>query len=211
MSSWKTRKEICIWENTLAIKKELTPAQKALIDHVENSLRYGPFMDQDFSHYGSLFIDTLKSTIHEVQRERYQRVIEAEDVARLKRRQVADEYRPKLIAWATENLKPCMHVKMRGCRDGHGLREIIELKTDSRGYGRMPTIVCWQLEFKFWQRRTSALHPPDQTPIRVCRTEHLMDKIIGIAEITPAEDVAHGGKRFTYRSVKKMITESEDK
>ena len=195
----------------MAIKEELTAGQKALIDHVENSLRYGPFVDQDSSHYGSKFIDTLKETIHEVQRERYQRVIEAEDAARLKRRQAADEYRPKLIEWAKENLKPGMHVKMRGCRDGHGLREVIELKTDSRGYGRMPTIVCWQLDFKFWQRRTSVLNLPDQTPIRVSRTEHLMDKIIGIAEITSPEEMAHGGKRFTYKSVKKIIAESEDK
>jgi hypothetical protein len=193
----------------LAIKQELTAAQKALIDHVENSLRYGPFLDQDFSHYGSRFIDTLKETIHEVQRERYQRVIEMEDAARLKRRQAADEYRPKLIAWATKNLKPGMHVKMRGCRDGHGLREIIELKTDTRGYGRMPTIVCWQLDFKFWPRSGRIL--PDQEPIRVSRNEHLMDKVIGIAEITPAKEVCQGEKRFTYRSIKKIIAESEDK
>ncbi len=100
---------------------------------------------------------------------------------------------------------------MRGCRDGHGLREIIELKTETRGYGRMPTIVCWQLDFKFWVPRKNKL--PDQNPIRINRTEHLMDKIIGIAEITSAEEVVHGAgaKRFTYQSVKKIIAESEDK
>jgi hypothetical protein len=194
----------------LAIKQELTAHQKALIEHVENSLRHGPFVDRDFSHYGSRFIDTLKETIHEVQRERYQRVIEVEDAARIKRRQKADEYRPKLTEWAIENLKPGMHVKMRGCRDGHGLREIIELKTETRGYGRMPTIVCWQLDFKFWVPRKNEL--PDQKPIRMNRTEHLMDKILGIAKITAAEDVAYQGeKRFTYEPIKKIIAESEDK
>lgn len=192
----------------MAIKEELTAGQKALIDHVRNSLRYGPFVDKDFSHYGSKFIDTLKEVIHEVQRERWQKVREIEDAARIKRRKVADEYRPKLIAWAKENLKPGMYVKMRGCRDGHGLREVIELKTNTRGYGRMPTIVCWQLDFKFWVPFKTKL--PDQTPILVCRTEHLMDKVIGIVDITPAKDVAQGEKRFTYKSVKKIIAESED-
>ena len=74
----------------------------------------------------------------------------------------------------------------------------------------MPTIVCWQLDFKYWARLARG-NLPDQTPIRVNRTEHLMDKIIGIAEITSPKDVANGENRFTYKSVKKIIAESEDK
>lgn len=60
----------------------------------------------------------------------------------IKQARMAD-FMPKLEKWVVDNLKPGVRVKMKGCRDRHGIRDVLSIKTD--GWNKRVSIECRQV------------------------------------------------------------------
>ncbi len=82
---------------------------------------------------------------------------------RARERKREKEFQPKLLEWAKKNLKVGMKLKMKGCRDGNGYREVVEL--DMNNDNPHARITCRKLIFrdtKFWKDNHITTHGIDK-------------------------------------------------
>jgi hypothetical protein len=70
-----------------------------------------------------------------------------------RRHQLEASRAPKIVAWLKINLKPGMKLQMKGCRDGHGIREFIRWHNGN--------LVCWQV-FEERAQQQVTTHMPDK-------------------------------------------------
>lgn len=103
------------------------------------------------------------------------------------RKRREEELRPRLLKYVKTYLKPGMRVWMKGCRDKHGFREVLELKHIDT-LSTNPIIVCRQInknrKYKNgkWQGAgTEFIIVETKGQI----TEHYFDKLIGIERKWP--------------------------
>lgn len=95
-----------------------------------------------------------------------------------------EEFQPKLLKWARQNLTVGMKLKMKGCRDGNGYREVIEL--DMNNDNPHARITCRKLVFrntKFWKDNHITTHGIDKIlgPLKIsdgCATHTSLRKIL---------------------------------
>jgi len=105
-------------------------------------------------------------------------------------------YWPKLKTWIDANVKPGLLLKMTGCRDGVGLREVIGIQGD--------LISCYKLELPRlpWKGDPDRSH---QIPIRSQVTDHHWKKVLGPAQLMTPEYSSKQRNRFTYTSLRKTL------
>jgi hypothetical protein len=86
------------------------------------------------------------------------------------RKQLAEARAPKILAWLKDHLQPGMKLKMKGCRDGHGLRQFIR-------WDRYGNLVCWQINIgRKWTR--GYIKVPEEVGTQV--TTHMPDKVVKV-------------------------------
>jgi len=107
------------------------------------------------------------------------------------------EFLPKLEKWIKKNVRLAAHLKLKGCRDGNGWREVMAIDWEKK------QITCYKLILARW---------PDQSFVRVQLTTHGFDKILGPIELVPVDEVEasrmgyiRAGKRVKYTSLRKIL------
>ncbi len=105
-------------------------------------------------------------------------------------------YWPKLKSWVDHNVQPGMLLKMTGCRDGVGLREVIGIQGN--------LISCYKLKFPIlpWKGVPTQHY---QKPLRTQVTNHHWKKVLGPSRILSLEEVLKEKKQFTYTSLRKTL------
>jgi hypothetical protein len=141
--------------------------------------------------YDSAFLKSLKDLIKDKGKEARDRIFARSDEIRARERERTKEFKPRLKGWVLRNIKPGMILKMQGCRDGHGIREVISVN------GERSDLKCYKI------------HLPRKGPTsRTQITNHMMDKVLGIVTISEDESLPPS-QRYTYRPIKKMVINNE--
>jgi hypothetical protein len=99
-------------------------------------------------------------------------------------------FKHKTVSQALELLQPGTFVKVKGTRDGHGMREIIEVKSrPTRRYDAATKsyvadtyyeVVAWQINRVWFKRDENSVAFIDQKDRASQVTTHMLDKIVGI-------------------------------
>ena len=168
----------------------LTDEQRAVLNQIE-LLSPESFNDQSaFSINLNAMIKDKQDTLRFKQRQQARAKQE-------RRKQQEQAWEPLMVNWCKDNLSVGDIVKMRGCRDGHGLREILELDYNAK-YG---AIHCNQLRVNRWRRGASYVDLKDDgRPYTIGVTDHMWNKVThivnvsddGQAFLTPIKEIVKG-------------------
>lgn len=99
-------------------------------------------------------------------------------------------FKRKSIEEVLALLQPGTFVKVKGTRDGHGMREIIEVKArptlryDDATKSYVPDtyyeVVAWQINKVHWKRDENGVPQIDRKDRATQVTTHMLDKLVGI-------------------------------
>lgn len=118
------------------------------------------------------------------------------------RRKAQAELNPLIEQWVENNVRPGMFLKMKGTRDGHGIREVLSVK---KKYGRHPVLVCHQIQ-------PPSRHTDWELEVQQI-TEHDFNKVMGtiipldLSKEEVRAESKRGGKGwwYIYRPIKEIL------
>jgi hypothetical protein len=176
-----------ILKNTLGRRHQpLTEEQIRILIEVGCVLREDP--------EAGTFMGTLDWFRKEIGRERREKKWAEDERKRKTEKEREAEFQPKLMAWLKKNAKPGLYLKMKGCRDGSGYREIMEIDWEKE------RMTCYKLVLGRW---------PSQKFIRVQLTDHAFDKVLGTLRLATVEEVEASKRgysvRVRYTSLRKVL------
>jgi hypothetical protein len=182
-----------IEEHEEIVRKTSGRNYKSLTDFQIRTLADIGFILREDPEIGS-FIGTIDWLKRELSRERRAKKEKIEKNRRAREQEREEEFQPKLMKWILDNVRPGDYLKMKGCRDGSGYREVMEIDWDKK------RMTCYKLVLDRW---------PNQRFIRVQLTEHGFDKILGTLRLVATEEVEAsktGYKgRVRYTSLRKIL------
>ncbi len=162
------------------------------IKHLKIALKEKKFGDPTLDHFIGMIEKQIKDKRTELLKEKYDLILTKDN----RQIELDKAYWPRLKNWIDANVKPGMLLKMTGCRDGVGLREVIGIQGD--------LISCYKLELPRlpWKGDPDRSH---QIPRRSQVTDHHWKKVLGPAQLMTPEYSSKQRNRFTYTSLRKTL------
>jgi len=175
-----------------------TTEELGVLDQIEK-LPTNSFDDKQ-----SLFLMNLTALLEDKQ-EQLQFAQRMRDEAKQRSRERQRiQWEPLMVAWCKENLSVGDVVKMKGCRDGHGLREIIQIDMNAE----YSNLKCHQLKAgrAGWQLRQKGRKAKfNATPVGI--TDHMWNKVTHLVEIHTHSEGTDNDYPYELIPIKKLIKE----